>query len=259
MVTNPEPKPVRASRRKVIYPTSVFSRDSRILDKVELTIDENTGRPVRLVITAAGGLKPSDLRRVPWRTWFALASALVRDPDVSRFYRGQEEIEVPDIEDELDLVRPKHPGRRGHSDEHYATIANRYRGLTAAGRRDPTATIARENHVARPTAAGWIKQADERRRPWRRERWPLDGVEPEAVPGGSPEDRDALLRALAELPPRQRRTVVLRYFCGLSVEETASDLSCSTGTVKSQTSAALHKLEALLSPTFNDDTQRTGD
>jgi RNA polymerase sigma factor (sigma-70 family) len=62
------------------------------------------------------------------------------------------------------------------------------------------------------------------------------------------------MRALAQLPSRQRRTVVLRYFAELSVEETASDLGCSTGTVKSQTSAALRKLDALLSPTFNDTT-----
>ncbi len=60
------------------------------------------------------------------------------------------------------------------------------------------------------------------------------------------------MQALAELPAGQRRTVVLRYFTGLSVEETAADLGCSTGTVKSQTSRALHKLDVLLSPTFND-------
>jgi RNA polymerase sigma-70 factor (sigma-E family) len=93
---------------------------------------------------------------------------------------------------------------------------------------------------------------DERRRPWRRERSSLAGVDLAQPPGPSLEDRDALMRALAELPARQRRTVVLRYFCGLSVEETAADLGCSTGTVKSQTSHALHKLDLLLSPTFID-------
>ena len=43
----------------------------------------------------------------------------------------------------------------------------------------------------------------------------------------------------------QRRTVVLRHWLGLSVEETADELSISTGTVKSHTSrglAALHRL-----------------
>jgi len=45
---------------------------------------------------------------------------------------------------------------------------------------------------------------------------------------------------------------VLRYFLGLSVEEAASDLGCSTGNVKSQTSHGLRKLSELLSPEFND-------
>jgi RNA polymerase sigma factor (sigma-70 family) len=37
-----------------------------------------------------------------------------------------------------------------------------------------------------------------------------------------------LARALASLPPRQRAAIVLRYYCDLSVEETASVLSCRT-------------------------------
>lgn len=94
--------------------------------------------------------------------------------------------------------------------------------------------------------------ADERRRPWRRERSLLDGVEPRDHSPSSTEDRAVLMQALAELPPRQRRTVVLRYFLELTVEETAAELGCSSGTVKSQSSHALRKLEALLSPSFND-------
>jgi RNA polymerase sigma-70 factor (sigma-E family) len=93
---------------------------------------------------------------------------------------------------------------------------------------------------------------DERRRPWRRERGTPDLVDVPAADEGSTEDRDALMAALAALPKGQRTMVVLRYFIGLSVEETASDVGCSTGNVKSQTSHALRKLEALLSPEFND-------
>lgn len=88
---------------------------------------------------------------------------------------------------------------------------------------------------------------DERRRPWRRERIGLDGVdavEPESL---SFEDNDALLTALKGLPQGQRTTVVLRYWVGLSVEETADDLGCSTGTVKSQTSRAMAGLRSSLS------------
>ena len=65
-------------------------------------------------------------------------------------------------------------------------------------------------------------------------------------------DSDALLDlrdALATLAPGQRRAVVLRHLWGLSVEETATTLGVSTGTVKSQTSDALHRLRDLLTPT----------
>lgn len=54
--------------------------------------------------------------------------------------------------------------------------------------------------------------------------------------------RAALTSALAELPPRQRACVVLRYFDDLSVSDTAAALECSEGTVKSQTSKALATL-----------------
>lgn len=52
--------------------------------------------------------------------------------------------------------------------------------------------------------------------------------------------------ALERLPPRQRATVVLRYYCDLTVEQTADALGCSAGTVKSQASRALATLRALM-------------
>jgi RNA polymerase sigma factor (sigma-70 family) len=59
-------------------------------------------------------------------------------------------------------------------------------------------------------------------------------------------DRDLLMRAARELPPGQRAVLVLRYFDDLSVEETATALGITTGTVKSQTSRALASLRAAL-------------
>ncbi|MFF1606557.1 SigE family RNA polymerase sigma factor [Amycolatopsis sp. NPDC058278] len=55
-----------------------------------------------------------------------------------------------------------------------------------------------------------------------------------------------LRAALAQLPARQRATVVLRYFGDLSVAETARALGCSPGTVKSQTAKAVDALRELL-------------
>jgi RNA polymerase sigma-70 factor (sigma-E family) len=55
-----------------------------------------------------------------------------------------------------------------------------------------------------------------------------------------------LVAALNLLPARQRATLVLRYWEQLSVDETASAMSCSTGTVKSQSAKGLRKLKELL-------------
>ncbi len=54
--------------------------------------------------------------------------------------------------------------------------------------------------------------------------------------------RDALVEALAALPPRQRAVVVLRYYCDLSEADTARALGCGVGTVKSQAAKALARL-----------------
>lgn len=94
---------------------------------------------------------------------------------------------------------------------------------------------------------------DEGRRPWRRERpaeWPVD----RAVHGPDVEGDDLLWSALRALPEGQRRVVVLRHYWGLSVEETATDLGVSAGTVKSQTSVALSALRRAL----REDTELTG-
>jgi RNA polymerase sigma-70 factor (sigma-E family) len=60
--------------------------------------------------------------------------------------------------------------------------------------------------------------------------------------------RDTLVRALRELPPRQRAVLVLRYWEQLTQAETAEMLGCSEGTVKSATSRGLARLREFTAP-----------
>ena len=96
----------------------------------------------------------------------------------------------------------------------------------------------------------------ERRSPWRRVLLRSAGEEPVVQP-----DLDAILdlrQALSVLPARQRATVVLRYYCDLSVEQTADAMKCSTGNVKSQTARALDTLRHALRSHRQPATSREG-
>lgn len=55
-----------------------------------------------------------------------------------------------------------------------------------------------------------------------------------------------LRAALNALAPRQRAVIVLRYYCDLSVEQTAAELGCAPSTVKSQASRGLATLRRAL-------------
>jgi RNA polymerase sigma-70 factor (sigma-E family) len=57
-----------------------------------------------------------------------------------------------------------------------------------------------------------------------------------------------LTRALGELAPRQRVTLMLRYFEDLSEAQVAEVMGCSVGTVKSTTSRALGRLRVIVDP-----------
>lgn len=94
---------------------------------------------------------------------------------------------------------------------------------------------------------------DGRRRMWRRE------VPTETLPdrtlseigeGGDLAARQAtraeLDQVLAEVPPRQRACLVLRFYEDLSIDQTAEVLGCSAGTVKSQTARGLETLRHAL-------------
>ena len=78
------------------------------------------------------------------------------------------------------------------------------------------------------------------------------------VAGATP-DHAAVLdvrAALAELPKRQRATLVLRFYCDLNIDQTAQVLGCSPGTVKSQTAKGLDSLRRALEPAGAPGTER---
>jgi len=91
---------------------------------------------------------------------------------------------------------------------------------------------------------------NERRSWWRRHRGrEVVGAVPErAGPDESAAlaERDAVWRAVLELPPRTRAVLVLRFWEDLSEAETAETLGCSIGTVKSTTSRGLRRLQQVL-------------
>jgi RNA polymerase sigma-70 factor (sigma-E family) len=59
-------------------------------------------------------------------------------------------------------------------------------------------------------------------------------------------DHDQVWQAIQQLPGRQRQAVVLRYYEDLSEAQTAGILGCSVGTVKSQVSRGLARMQQLL-------------
>ncbi|MFJ7218271.1 SigE family RNA polymerase sigma factor [Amycolatopsis sp. NPDC098790] len=100
-----------------------------------------------------------------------------------------------------------------------------------------------DNYARQVLLRCWL---DESRRPWRR-RERRDGVVPDQ-PSSAPETgiSGPLLRALAEVPPKQRAAVVLRYCADLPAAEVAEVLRCSEGTVRSQAARGLETLRGVL-------------
>jgi RNA polymerase sigma-70 factor (sigma-E family) len=95
-------------------------------------------------------------------------------------------------------------------------------------------------------ADGW-----RRRGLWRR-KIPLLRTEQASAAAASTADatatvdlRDALVRLLLQLPPRQRAVIMLRYWEQFSAAEAAEVLGCSEGTVKSAASKGLRRLREL--------------
>lgn len=72
-----------------------------------------------------------------------------------------------------------------------------------------------------------------------------EGLRPDSIMYKK-ESREAVRRAVAELPEKHRLAVILHYFSGLSCEQTAETLGCSVGTVWSRLHYACNKLRGRL-------------
>lgn len=109
----------------------------------------------------------------------------------------------------------------------------------------------RWHRVAGGNPDGYARRAltsayvDSRRRPWRRETPTSEPPETASHPHPAALHETELVVALRRLPPRQRATLVLRYWEDLSLEQTADALGCSVGTVKSQAARGLARLREL--------------
>ena len=86
-----------------------------------------------------------------------------------------------------------------------------------------------------------------RQETWRRKLPVIGGGQRTASPDltAAVDLRDALIRALHQLPPRQRAAVVLRYWEQMSETEAAEVLGCSAGTVKAAASRGLARMREL--------------
>ncbi|WP_173164667.1 SigE family RNA polymerase sigma factor [Phytohabitans suffuscus] len=87
---------------------------------------------------------------------------------------------------------------------------------------------------------------DERRLAWSKV-WLMSSTPERGASGDSGvEERDLVVRALAELPKGQRTVLVMRFLCDMPVESVAAAMRCSTGNVKAQTARGLATLRARL-------------
>ena len=87
---------------------------------------------------------------------------------------------------------------------------------------------------------------------WRRGRWAKvllmrgETLPEEPAPEPDRDDREILLRLIADLPPKQRVVLVLRFYEGLSDAEIADLLDCGQAAVRSNSSRAVASLRAAL-------------
>ena len=97
-----------------------------------------------------------------------------------------------------------------------------------------------------PNPVGWVVKTalNYQRSRWRRPRPPLGRPEVQRPPEEPLEP--GIVRALRNLPDRQREVVVLRFLCDLSTEQTAAVLGIAPGTVTAHVHRSLSALRSAL-------------
>jgi RNA polymerase sigma-70 factor (sigma-E family) len=109
--------------------------------------------------------------------------------------------------------------------------------VRAAAHPDAYARAVLVRECIRERRSGWVRRVS------------LTGQVGDAAAAAADPDVALDLRAaVAALPPRQRATLVLRFYCDLNVDQAAEVLGCSPGTVKSHTARALAAVRRALGP-----------
>lgn len=117
------------------------------------------------------------------------------------------------------------------------TLARMYRGWAGIGRIENPAAYA-QTVLVRQFISHWRRRSSHER--------PSSHLPDRATQVVDAEAHLDLVAALAELPPRDRAVVVLRYLADRSVEQVAVDLGRSPSAIKVQSMRALAKLRAAL-------------
>ena len=93
---------------------------------------------------------------------------------------------------------------------------------------------------------------------WRKARralLPPDRALAASTPTGPDVTRVALVRALQQIPPDQRRAIVLHHLCDLSVADIALEIGAPVGTVKARLSRGRAALAVLLADQYSEETR----
>lgn len=123
--------------------------------------------PDQVALYLPEGVTATAVRRFAWSRWLGVTDAVARHPSDSSWTQPGAEPPTPAgslhraLFAELGYrvnLRGR-PGRRGHPEDFYRDIADRYRQLTIRGVRNPTKTIAEERKYSRNTVAGWVRRA----------------------------------------------------------------------------------------------------